>query len=164
MISGRSDTLFAPDANMTRAEFAAIVVGSLGLTPEAAQDFSDVAADRWYAPYIGTAFRYGIVQGVGGGRFAPEDTITRQEAAVMVCRAAELCGMDTAMDGGAARDVLAQFGDYMTAAGWARGSLAFCYDQEILDPAELDIRPRAEIKRCEVAEMLYQLLKKAALL
>ena len=164
MISGRSDTLFAPDANMTRAEFAAIVVGSLGLTPEAAQDFSDVAADRWYAPYIGTAFRYGIVQGVGGGRFAPEDTITRQEAAVMVCRAAELCGMDTAMDGGAARDVLAQFGDYMTAAGWARGSLAFCYDKEILDPAELDIRPRAEIKRCEVAEMLYQLLKKAALL
>ena len=63
----------------------------------------------------------------------------------MVSRAAALCGMDTELDAGAARDVLAQFGDYVTAAEWARAGLAFCYDSGILDQAELDIRPLEEM-------------------
>lgn len=82
----------------------------------------------------------------------------------MAARAAMLCGMDTAMDGGAIRDVLAQFGDYVTTAEWARSGVAFCYQEEILDPSELDIRPRIAIKRCEVAQMLFNLLGCADLL
>ena len=82
----------------------------------------------------------------------------------MVARAAKLCGMDTDLDGGAVRDVLAQFGDYVKTAEWARPGLAFCYSEGILDDAALEIQGSVAIKRCEIAQMLYNLLGSANLL
>lgn len=164
IITGKSDDRFDPDGNMTRAEFAAIVVRALGLTPEESGQFSDVPAGVWYAGYVGTAAAYGIVTGTGDGAFSPEGTITRQEAAVMVARAAALCGMDTQMETAAVRNMLAQFPDYMSAAEWARQALAFCCRDGILDQAELNIRPTDTVTRAEVAQMLFQLLSRAELL
>ena len=82
----------------------------------------------------------------------------------MVARAAKLCGMDTDYSTAAARDILAQFGDYTKTAEWARAPLAFCYDQGILDSSALNINPTQYIKRCEIAQMLYNMLSKANLL
>ena len=149
---------------MTRAEFSTIVVRALGLTAKANNVFTDVITDQWYAPYVGTANTYGIVNGVGDGRFNPEGTITRQEAAVMVARAAGLCGMDTTMDNATTRDVLAQFGDYVTSAEWARFGLAFCYREDILDQSDMNIRPKEAILRCEIAQMIANMLDTAKLL
>jgi hypothetical protein len=95
IINGMGDDSFAPDATMTRAQYATIIVKALGLTPKANGKFTDVAADKWYAPYIGTANAYGIVNGVSDTEFNPEGTITRQEAALMTVRAAKLCGLET---------------------------------------------------------------------
>ena len=82
----------------------------------------------------------------------------------MVARAAKLCGMNTDYSAAAIRDVLAQFGDYTKTADWARNSLAFCYDTGILDASALNINPTQYIKRCEIAQMLYNMLAKANLL
>ena len=164
IINGMGDGLFAPNDNMTRAQFATITVKALGLTPKANSVFADVAAGAWYAPYVGTAYTYAIVNGRSTTSFDPTGTITRQEAATMVARAAKLCGMNTDYSSAAARDVLAQFGDYTKCADWARASLAFCYDQGILDSSALNIQPTQEIRRCEIAQMLYNMLEKANLL
>ena len=164
IIDGMTDTTFVPNNNMNRAQFAAITVRALGLTPKANNAFGDVPANAWYAGYIGTAYAYGIVDGVAEGRFNPTGTISRQQAATMVARAAKLCGMDTSYDTAAIRDVLAQFGDYTKTADWARSSLAFCYDQGILDSSALYINPTNYIKRCEIAQMLYNMLAEANLL
>jgi hypothetical protein len=164
IITGKTAGAFEPAATMTRAEFAAIIVRGLGLTPKANGTFSDVPVTEWYAPYIGMANDFGIVNGITATGFNPTGTITRQEAAVMVARAAKLCGMETVMDTGAVRDVLAQFGDYVTSSDWARPSLAFCYSQEILSQADLTIRPLEAVTRAEVAQMLFNMLGKANLL
>ena len=164
IINGMGDGTFAPDKNMTRAEFATITVKALGLTAKANNSFTDVKASDWFAGFVGTANTYGIVNGVGEGKFNPGGTITRQEAATMVARAAKLCGMNTDYSAAAARDILAQFGDYTKTAEWARAPLAFCYDQGILDASALNIQPTVAIKRCEIAQMLYNMLEKANLL
>lgn len=164
IISGKTETAFDPDATMTRAEFAAIVVRGLGFTPKATTVFTDVPANEWYAGYIGTANTSGIVTGTSPTTFNPTGTITRQEAATMVARAAKLCGMDTEVDTGEIRDVLAQFGDYLESADWARAPLAFCYQEDILSQEDLEILPTAKIKRCEIAQMLYNLLAASKLL
>lgn len=164
IINGKADGLFHPEDSMTRAEFAALVVRSLGLTPQADDRFSDVNPGEWFSGYAGTACAYGIIQGVGADRFCPGGTITRQEAAVMAARAAELCGMEPSLDGSSVRDVLAQFPDYISTADWALQGVAFCYRAELLDQSELEIRPLDAIKRCEAAQMLYTLLTKANLL
>ena len=164
IINGMGDGTFAPNNNMTRAQFATITVKALGLTAKVNNIFTDVKASDWFAPYVGTANSYGSVNGVGDHKFSPGGTITRQEAATMVARAAKLCGMNTDYSTSAARDVLAQFGDYTKCADWARSSLAFCYDQGILDSSALNIQPTQEIRRCEIAQMLYNMLDKANLL
>ena len=164
IINGMGDGTFGPDKTMTRAQFAAIVIRGLGLPQKAVTVFGDVKATDWHAPYVGSAYTYGIVNGRSANAFDPNGTITRQEAALMVARAAKLCGMDTEMSSLAVRDVLAQFVDYVTAADWARAGLAFCYQEGILDDSALEIQPKAAIKRCEIAQMLYHLLGSAQLL
>lgn len=164
IINGKTDTAFEPDATMTRAEFATIVVQALGLTPKADNVFKDVSDKAWYAGYVGTAYKYKIVSGISATDFNPNGSITRQEAASMVARAAALCGMNTNMDAATIQNTLAQFTDYVDAASWANSALAFCYSNDVLDKSDLTISPKAPIKRCEIAEMLYRMLGKADLM
>ena len=164
IINGMGKGTFMPNKTMTRAEFAAIVTRALGLAAKDTKAFTDVPSGKWYAGFIGTTNSYGIVNGVGGGKFNPEGTITRQEAAAMVARAAKLCGLDTSMDAAATRDTLAQFGDYRSAASWAKEPLAFCYSAGILDQSDLNIEPAKAILRCEIAQMLYNMLTAAELI
>ena len=82
----------------------------------------------------------------------------------MTARAAKLCGMNTALDAVTVRDMLAQFGDYITVADWATVSLAFCFKEKILSDEEFDIQPGVNIKRCEIAQILYNMLGKAKLI
>ncbi len=164
IIDGKGGGLFDPDATMTRAEFAAIIVRGLGLEPEANHSFTDVKPGDWFAGSVGTAASYGIITGRGEGKFDPNGTITRQEAAVMVARAAKLCGMDTQLDPAAVQDTLAQFSDYTQTGQWTRQGLAFCYAQGILEDSALEIRGTERVRRCEIAQMLYNLLDSAKLL
>lgn len=164
IINGKTENRFEPEVTMTRAEFATIVVQSLGLKPIANDKFTDVLSSDWYAPYVGTAGSYGIVNGTSETTFNPNGTISRQEAAAMVARAAKLCGMETETEVGMIRDVLAQFGDYVKTAEWSREALAFCYNKNILDQSDLEIRPNDNILRSEIAQMLFNMLGSANLL
>jgi hypothetical protein len=164
IVNGYEGGTFAPNATMTRAEFATIVVKGLGLNPKSVTAFSDVAANAWFAPYIGTAYSMGIVKGVSDTQFDPNATITRQEAALMVARAAKLCGMETSMDSQQILNVLAQFGDYVAVADWAKEGVAFCYSSNILDLDDLNVEPNRAIRRSEIAQMIYNMLGSAELL
>lgn len=155
IINGMGDGTFSPDKTMTRAQFCTIVVKALALKPQTTGAFSDVSAEDWFAGYVGAASEAGIVAGVGGGKFAPNGTITRQEAAVMVARAARVLGLDTA-----AADVdsaLRPFTDGGETADWARAAVAYCCESGILT-ASGALRPTQAIQRGEIAQMVYELL------
>ena len=164
IINGRSDTTFAPNETMTRAEFAAIITRGLNLPTVQTEVFDDVSSYAWYYGAVSTAFFYEIVTGTSPTTFNPNGTITRQEAAVMVSRAARLVGMDTELSSAATLNILAMFGDYRTAADWAWSALAFCYREGILDDTEFYIEPQEAITRAEIASMLYNLLERGNLL
>ncbi len=164
IINGMGDDRFAPNATMTRAQYATIVVKALGLVPKAGSKFKDVAANAWYAAYVETANAYGIVNGRSDTEFDPEGTITRQEAAVMTVRAAKLCGLDTAIAEAGINNILCDYMDYRTIASWAKEAMAFCYANELLDTSSMNAEPIREILRGEVAEMLYRMLVLANLI
>ena len=136
----------------------------LSLPAASGSPFSDVPAGAWYQGAVNAAFAFGAVNGVGGGLFAPDKTITRQEAAVLVSRLAAKCGMMVDFDATAVRNVLSQFGDYRSCADWAAQGLAFCYQNDILDDSVLDIQPGQAVSRGEAASMFYALLDAALLL
>lgn len=164
IISGRSESAFVPDGTMTRAEFSAIIVKALGFPLKSTSKFSDVPSEAWYAPYIGTAYTYGIVNGISADSFAPNGTITRQEAICMVARAAALCGMETAIDEAEIEEYISNLNDSSSCAIWARESIAFCSKYQISAFENKSFLPKRSILRFEVAEMVFNLLDNAALL
>ncbi|MNJ48725.1 Endo-1,4-beta-xylanase A precursor [compost metagenome] len=85
--NGVSDTQFAPDRSITRAEFAALIVRVLGLDAEGASPFADVTAGDWFASSVAAAYQAGIVNGRTETAFAPNQTISREEMAAMIVRA-----------------------------------------------------------------------------
>jgi hypothetical protein len=92
IIDGYPDGTFKPNNNITRAEFAKVVVTSLGLG-NAAQyaqgmtKFKDVTAAHWASGYIKVASDLGVVNGYPDGTFKPENNVTYAEAITMIVRA-----------------------------------------------------------------------------
>lgn len=158
IIGGKGTGTFAPEDTMTRAEFATIVVKALGLNPKDITVFKDVTKSDWFSGYIGSAYSYGLVSGATPTEFNPNGTITRKEAATLVAKTAKLCGANTEMSAAEIRDMLAQFGDYTKVADWAKPSVAYCYSSGILDQADLDIKPDVNITRCEIAQMICNMM------
>lgn len=159
ILMGKTANTFAPDALMTRAQFTAVIVRAFGLTPETVGCFTDVKATAPLAGYIGTAYSYGIVTGTGADIFSPNGTITRQQAAAMIARAAKLGGEDmSGYTADAVRNILSAFSDYTQCASTTMPGLAFCYDKGILDSSAQIIQPQKAVSRGEVAQMLYRLL------
>ena len=159
IINGMGDGSFQPDKTMTRAEFATIVVKALGLSTEVTDEFSDVRPGDWHAPFVGAAYHAGIVNGMGDGTFCPQKTISRQEAATMVARAAKYCGMDV---DSADTAVLTQYADGAEIADWAKTTMAFCLSTGLFDAdGGPTAAPLRDILRCEVARSVYRLLNAA---
>ncbi|MHB1167302.1 MAG: S-layer homology domain-containing protein [Carboxydocellales bacterium] len=92
IVSGVSTTKFAPETNVTRAEFASLLSRVLKLSDTAASNtFGDVVAGAWYAGDVLKSAKAGIIKGEKG-KFRPNDRITRQEMAVMIMRAYAYAG------------------------------------------------------------------------
>ena len=88
VVNGNPDGTFAPNNNVTRAEFIKMVVEAMGIGSAYDQTpFSDVAPDSWYATYVARAYKEGIALGDDSGRFYPEEPITRQDMVTILYRA-----------------------------------------------------------------------------
>ncbi len=78
---------FNPGDNVTRAQFAKMVVNALGLTEaESEAVFEDVASNHWSYSYVSAASKYGLILG-NNGLFRGEDNITREDMCVIMYRA-----------------------------------------------------------------------------
>ena len=151
-LNGYGGGLFGPDDHMTRAQ-AAQMFYNLLLDQEvsAAVRFTDVPADAWYARAVETPASLGMVEGVGGGKFAPERTITRAEFTVMAMRFARL------PEGGEN-----PFSD-VTSSDWfydqVVGAVQYGWITGYTDGT---FRPEATITRAEVTAITNRLLDRAA--
>ena len=90
VINGMGDGTFAPDAECTRAQFVKMLWVINGSPKADAADFSDVAADAWYAQAVAWAAAQKVTLGDGAGHFLPDDTCTRGQAVAFLHRAPAL--------------------------------------------------------------------------
>lgn len=85
--NGTAETTFAPAENMTRAMFVTVLFRFDGAKGDRSQSaFTDVAPGEWYTDAINWAAANRIVDGVGNGKFAPNDPITRAQMCTMIER------------------------------------------------------------------------------
>lgn len=156
VMNGTGPDAFQPDLRLSRAMIAQILSNLEGAGGyEGGAWFSDVADGAWYANAIGWASVQGLVEGYGDGRFGPEDAITREQLAVVLCRYAGVKGYDmtpsASLDG---------FVDAAQVSPWAREAMAWTVGTGLItgkDGARLD--PAGTATRAEAAAVLMRLLE-----
>lgn len=157
IVGGYPDNTFKPENNVTRAEFAKMLVKALGLPEKTAAEatFNDVASSAWYFGVVETAAQKGLVKGYDNGIFQPDKLITREEIAAIMVRAA---GKDT-LAAGSAQEKTA-FADDTGIAGWARGSVVISVKEKIINGyPDGTFGPRRNATRAEACAMIQRLLK-----
>jgi len=91
---GYPDGSFKPNANISRAEFVTMLVKAFGLEMKTGKVFDDTA-NSWAKEYVATACANGITGGYSDSLFGTEDSITREQMAVMLVKAAHLSSTGT---------------------------------------------------------------------
>ncbi|MGU3471618.1 S-layer homology domain-containing protein [Paenibacillus sp. D51F] len=165
ILEGTGKNQFEPNRSITRAEFAALVIRSLGVQPAASSTtaFNDVLSTKWYAGTVAAAAEIGLIIGDEKGNFNPNAPITRKEVAAIVARAAEYAGKSIKLTDAEANAALVGFKD-TAALGWAKAEVASAIKAGIVNGQSTNtIAGNASANRAEAATMIARYLPIAGL-
>lgn len=139
-----------PNRSITRAEFVTMLNRTFGYIKTGAQPFRDVVTRDWYYDDISAAYTASYFQGTSKSTASPNATLTREEAATMLCRNLMLQPVSGEN---------LSFTDSRLASSWSRGYIKAAADEGILrgDPGG-KFRPLDNITRGEVAIMLVRVI------
>lgn len=164
LVEGYTNGTFRPDREITRAEFATIIVRALGLSSKDASkaNFTDVSASDWFADEVAIAAEAGIINGYPNGTFKPNENITREELAAMVVRASKYAGKDLTVSESEINEILSKFSDADSSIVWAKAEVAAAVKAEIVIGYENDtFRGTNTATRAEASTMIQRFLKNA---
>lgn len=148
LLTGFEDGTVRPDAEITRAQMAAIMVRALGAEKTAdISGFSDVTEDKWYYSDMAKAVFMEAFKG-DGEKLNPENGITRQEAFIVLSRIFYLPEEDSS--------VLDKFSDGASVSEWAKAEVSKIVGGGYVDGSEL--RPLDKMTRLEFATVMDKLV------
>lgn len=147
MIKGYDDNTYRPQANITRAETAALLVRLFGLKESSSQIFTDVPSDSWYGSFVAAAYENDIIQG-DNGLYRPDEKISRQDIAVMLNRALSRRGIS--LSGTAVFDDSSYIADY------AKESVGVLASNGVINGSDGKFRPLDNLTRAEAAALIYR--------
>ncbi|OON98848.1 MAG: hypothetical protein ATN35_03370 [Epulopiscium sp. Nele67-Bin004] len=154
-MSGTTDITFSPTVAASRGMLAEILKAVAGNTAYyEGTSFIDVAEDSRYASSIEWARQHNIYNGFEDGTFKPNDSITRQEFAVIMYNLANYIGKDVS-----ARGDISTFSDVEEMTDWATPSMEWAVGVGIVggkDGNKLD--PKGTLTRAEVAAIINRFI------
>ncbi len=152
LIKGRTENIFAPNDSLTRAELVQLIARLSGVDLSAYtakfEGFTDVNENAWYYKAVMWAADNNIVYGVGEGKFAPEQSITRQDLAAIIYRYLSLEPTENTVsfiDGGDISDYASEAVGTLFAEGIISGY------------PDNTFRPKNSITRAEIASIVYKI-------
>ena len=157
LMNGTSGDTFAPTVLINRASVAVLLWNMAGNPGNSITEnpFADVKENFWYTDAIFWAYESGIVAGNGAGGFAPNDNVTREQLAVMLCKFAAAMGYDLTP----VRDMdLADFPDGESVSGWAASCVKWAVDLGLVNGkaqgGENFLAPKDTATRAEIAVII----------
>lgn len=153
LLTGTSATSFSPDVTTTRAMLVTILyrlAGSPAVTESAA--FADVASGAWYEKAVSWAAANGIVTGVDSTRFAPDDALTREQAAAILYRYAKLKKLDTAQAGTS----MSGYSDSAAIADYALPAMQWAVSKKLMQGDGGTLSPAASASRAQTSALLQR--------
>ena len=153
LMAGVGGGKFAPGVTTTRAMVAQVLYEAEGAPSVEGKTcpLTDVAAGQWYTNAVIWAYNAGVIAGRGDGTFCPDDTITRQEMAVMFY--GWLSGGESLIDGEQIKTALADFDDGASVASWAQEAVAYCYLANIMVGNDGRFDPAGSLDRAQLAQV-----------
>lgn len=158
-MQGKSETIFAPEADMTRAEFVTVLCrlsedDITELDNSLIKQFSDVNPTEWYKDYIKWAVSSDLVKGYSDGTFKPDAPILRQEIAVIFERFFKHQGLSVR-----GRALTNNFADKDLFPDWAEASIEVLRTTGLIGGDEnKNFNPKANASRAEIATIITRLL------
>lgn len=149
IVNGVTAQEFAPNQQITRAEFITMLVRALSLQTAVDSQFTDVQSDTWYNEAVDKAYQIGLVQGYADGTFRPNELLTRQEMSIVIARALSIVNQDFQISGEYA-DQLVKFADRAQISTWAQQYIATLVQYGVVQGtsahtfAPLNVSTRAE--------------------
>ncbi|MGN1098459.1 MAG: S-layer homology domain-containing protein [Clostridia bacterium] len=154
VLDGVAETSFEPGKNITRGEFAAMLVRSAKLTGEGGQ-FPDVAEDYPFAKEIATARKKGIALGDENGNFNPDAEVTRQDISAFVYRALNVLGKIHTAD----EEILEPFADSGEISDYAVPTMAAVVRAKLIKGDDEGLlNPKNNMTRAEAAVLLERVI------
>lgn len=151
ILSGYPDGSFKPDKSVNREEFVKMLIVALGLYDKNSEcQFEDVDKESWYYPYVASACKNEIVNGMGN-IFGSGENITREQAATMIYRSAVMFNK-TFEEG-------MKFIDGDSISEYAKEAVSAIAGTVINGDENGNFNPFASTTRAQAAKMIYQLLK-----
>ena len=151
IINGKSDEIFDPKGNTTRGDFMVMIAKTLGLEGTPSSNFSDVAPSKYYYNAIGLTKQIGIASGVGGDKFDPEATVTREQVMAITARVLTLVDSLKSSDA----SVLNKFVDKNNISSYAVQNIADLVGMGIVNgDTQSKINPKNNITRAETAVIM----------
>ncbi|WP_136606245.1 S-layer homology domain-containing protein [Paenibacillus dokdonensis] len=158
IVEGMDSDRFAPNNNVTRAQFAALITRALDLKDgDGKNPFTDVKSGAWYEETVKKAYSAGIVSGMTSNTFAPDQSISREEMTVMLMRAKAAAQGVKADDlpGGTS----SSFKDSGKISSWAQKSVGFAISTGLMKGrTETTFAPKEHATRAESAVVIKRLL------
>ncbi len=153
IVNGKSETAYAPQDKITRAEFAKLAVAAFGLTGSDAQNpFADVNDNDWFCDVVKTAFTNKLINGTSEATFSPNVTITREDAVLILYRAL--------VNGGKQFTETKAFADDAAIADYAKDAVAALGGAGIVNGDDTGaFNAKAELTRAEAAVIIYNIVK-----
>lgn len=152
ILQGDENRDLQPHSKITRAEMAAVLVRLLGATEAGdLSAYGDLDAAAWYWQELSCAVGAGLFNGVTPTQMQPNAPITREQAAVVLCRAFGLGHRET--------EAWALFSDGESISPYAKDSVSTLKALELLDGyTDGSFRPKNSITRAEAAQLFYNIL------
>ncbi len=157
LFSGVTADTFVPANAMTRGMFVTVLGKFAHADPSdySAGSFRDVSEKDYYAPYVEWAVEKGLVTGIGGECFAPNQWITREQMATVFYKYAQMVGADTTLT----PDELLAFPDGLETSEYARDAMAWAVTHGVLSGSGGDLLPQGTATRAQTAQILYNAKK-----
>jgi hypothetical protein len=166
VLVGYPDGTYKPDIPVSRAEFASMVIKSLG--QEDAQitqpiDYADIEPDFWGYNIIQKAVYFDLIPNGRGADFRPYDPVTRAEAISIAVNAITTSQISEQR----AQNIISKsYEDYTQMPAWFLMSAAKAelLDLNVVAPGhEGKLEPNRPMNRAEVAALLYKMMQEAKL-
>jgi hypothetical protein len=153
ILKGISETKYAPQTNITRADFMYFLIRTMGVDSKFEKNFDDIDKNAYYYKEMGIAKKLGIASGTGNNRFSPNESITRQDMMVLTERALRMLKKLEVQ--GTVSD-LEKFSDQSLIGDYAIDSVASLIKEGLIVGNIDKVNPLGNTTRAEAAVFLYR--------